>query len=507
MTLRCILLILSLFLVSFINGQTYRVFLHDKGEINHVTADYFDVPVNQEYLQTIQENVDSVLLISNWLNYVLISNHEFPDKIACLPFVSSIQTVEHPIQTNVAEKYKIPDDDEESRSLLTWQLDTMGYPFFQSSGVKANGITIAVLDAGFTGVDQSPYFKHLFSGNQIKATLDLIDGDSNVFHGSYHGSMVLSCMAGQKNDLVLGMATKANYILIRTEETLKESIADEDRWVIGVEKAFIMGADIINSSLGFTIPMHKKSDLNGESIISKAAQIASDKGMIIINAAGNEYESVWKSITIPADANAIITVGAIGRSGDRLSFSSVGPTADGRLKPELSVPGKCYMARGNELVISQGTSFAAPVLTGFVACLMELRGKQNVSRDTILKMGSLFPYFDYEYGYGIPQLENWDNQWSVVNNDTSIIKVFKPKYEFTISTGELQCDKIFYKIQDSNGRIKFYGSKRLVSAKRKKIKVPFKKAGPQQLHDKSFYHHPDDSDDWYFWMDGRVFKY
>lgn len=494
--------------VHFANGQLYRVYFIDKGENTMVDADFYDVPVNPSYLASVQELSDSVLLVSNWLNYALIYNTDYPYAFHGLPFIKSIEPVVHEVDITITgDEGALPGEKDDPNLLLAWQLDTMGHVFFSKAGIDGEGITIAVLDAGFSGVNTSPYFKHLISNNQIKATIDVIDGDSDVYHGSYHGCMVLSCMAGMNNQTPLGLATGANYILIRTEETLKETMADEDRWVVGIERAYQSGADVVNSSLGFTIPMHKKTDLNGESVISKAAHIATERGMIIINAAGNEYENVWKSITVPADANGVISVGAIGKSGDRLSFSSVGPTADGRLKPELSAPGRCYLARGNELVINQGTSFAAPVITGFVACMMQLKGKENVNRTNIIQSGSLFPYYDYEYGYGIPNPSKFENVSYTFLNDTTAIQLNKNNGEFIVKTKAMISDKVFFKIQDNQGIIKYYGSRRIIPGKPKRIRIPFKNSFPDQLHDKTYYHHPEPSDEWYFWIDGEVFRF
>lgn len=508
MTLRPILIILSFLVVPVLNAQFYRVYFNDKGENQSSQADYYDLPVNETYLKSIEEVADSLLMVSNWLNYALISHKTFPTQIQYFPFVQSVEIVRDDIDVNVAEEDACPpENDDEAKSLLAWQLDTMGFEYFKSADINGSGITIAILDAGFTGVDASPYFKHLFEKKQIKATLDIIDGDSNVYHGSYHGCMVLSCMAGKDDKVQIGMATGANYILIRTEEALKETMADEDRWVIGIEKAFQMGADIVNSSLGFTIPMHKKADLNGESIISKAAAIATEKGMIVISAAGNEYENVWKSITVPADAKNIISVGAIGKSGDRLSFSSVGPTIDGRLKPELSAPGRCYLVRGNELVINQGTSFAAPVVSGFIACMMQLKGKENVTRANIVQSGSLYPYFDYEYGFGIPLISKFNGEANFISYDTSNIRLNKLKREFIVSADSYQSDKIFFKIQDASGLIRFYGSKRIIPGKSKRIRVPIRQSAPQHFYDKSFYFNPSTTDEWIFWLDGKVYKF
>jgi serine protease AprX len=508
MTLRCIFTLLAFLFFVNVQADRYRIFFKDKG--NHIASQvaYEDQPVYQPYIDSVTTSCDSVILQSAWLNYMLVEHHEFPWFLERFSFIEKIVKVENEMAfileaDSIYDKVLIDDNE----SYLRWQLDTMGYQFFKQKNITGRGVIIAVLDAGFTGVDESPYFKHLFKNGQIIATKDLIDGDDSVYHGASHGCMVLSCMAGQFEENPLGLATGANYILIRTEELNRETKDDEDRWVQGIELAYKMGADVVNSSLGFTVPMHQKSDLNGQSFISQAAKIAADKGMIVISSAGNEYASLWKSISIPADAENIISVGGYDREGIRAYFSSVGPTADGRMKPELSAPGFCLMAQGNNLVIRGGTSFAAPLVTGYVACMIQLKGKKNISRQSLIETGSVYPYYDYIYGYGSPNPET-----KVITIDSSgvindiIIQVDKTKRTVTINASILKSNRIFYKIQDRSGRIKFYDVKR-VKKKKITLKIPYTNQPPVEIQDQTKYYSADPTDKWIFYIDGNIYQY
>ena len=138
-----------------------------------------------------------------------------------------------------------------------------------------------------------------------------------------------------------GLATGASFILLRSEDQKTETMADEDRWIQAIEKAYEWGADIVNSSVGFTNILHTRDQLNGQTLISKAAQIATDKGMMVVVSAGNEWITLWKTLSVPADAEGVVAVGGIDKQVNHSYFSSVGPTADGRTKPDVVAPGTC----------------------------------------------------------------------------------------------------------------------------------------------------------------------
>ncbi|PSR01089.1 MAG: hypothetical protein BRD50_09265, partial [Bacteroidetes bacterium SW_11_45_7] len=233
-----------------------------------------------------------------------------------------------------------------------------------------------------------------------------VQNDQDVFGGFKHGTMVLSCIAGRYGDTLMGMAPKAEFLLARTERLFGEGIGEEENWVAAMEWADRMGADIINNSLGYTYQRYFPEEMDGKtSLVARSANIAARKGMLVISAAGNEGTNKWKTIGSPADADSVLTVGGISpRRGYHASFSSYGPTADKRLKPNVSAYGHVMAANQRGYTQTQGTSFSSPLVTGFAACLLEQNPDWTNTelKKKIEESASLHPYFDYAHGYGVP---------------------------------------------------------------------------------------------------------
>jgi hypothetical protein len=223
---------------------------------------------------------------------------------------------------------------------------------------------------------------------------------------------VLSCMAAKVPGVMVGTAPGASYWLLRTEDANSEYLIEEHNWASGAEFADSAGADLINSSLGYTTfddksTNHKYADLDGKTApATKAAAIAAKKGLIICNAAGNEGDGDWRYIGAPADAEGILTVGGVDPEGIAAAFSSLGPASDGRLKPNVA-------AQATETIVasvsgnfypSQGTSFASPILCGMVACLLQAN-PGRLPADVIKAIelsGNKYHNPDSVLGYGIP---------------------------------------------------------------------------------------------------------
>jgi len=281
--------------------------------------------------------------------------------------------------------------------------------------------------------------------------------------------MVLSCIAGiQKNGKMLGLATGAEFLLARTEvET--EPKKEEFWWLQAVEWADKNGADIINSSLGYGIDRYNYKDMDGQTtLVSKAANMAAAKGILVCNAAGNEgSRKSWIGIIAPADADSVLTVGGINpnlTNFKKTSFSSYGPTADGRMKPNVVAYGSANVAKPseNKYTTAQGTSFSSPLIAGFAACAWQTNRNLTAMelKSEIEKSASLYPYFDYAYGYGVPQAsyftENQQNEvektFEITSNDNSIfITVFVEKLNFLEKPHYL-----FYNIQNEDGTLDYY---------------------------------------------------
>ncbi|MFM7770122.1 MAG: S8 family serine peptidase, partial [Bacteroidota bacterium] len=286
-------------------------------------------------------------------------------------------------------------------------------------------------------------------------------------------------------------ATKSKFLLARvTPQFGGLKMLNDAQWIAALEWADEQGASVINSSLSFTNQIFSRNEMDGMSTrLSKIANTAASKGIVVVNAAGNEYEGSWEIIGAPADAPEVLTVGSVSlKNFLKSSFSSVGPTSDGRLKPDLCAVGELYTG-GSQIEFSSGTSFATPLVTGFVACVQELFPYQSATETLSLmrKAGHLYPYFDYAHGYGIPQASYFlpefkkDSLLQIIssnfvkiqkvkidsinftfeaffNNDSIVYDVFKELINSTNNTSSLNG---YFSILNSEGNIDSYGFDRL----------------------------------------------
>ena len=294
--------------------------------------------------------------------------------------------------------------------LTSWLL---GLEPLHEAGFRGEGITIAVIDGGFYGVDQD---SAAYPSEQIIGWKDFLEQDSTFFTdmNESHGSMVLSTMLTEKNDdgQALGTAPGANYFLIRTEDIYAEYPGEMNNLVRGIQYADSIGADIITISLGyrqFDNPDDdlKYEDINGKSAVSLAATEAARHGRIVVVAAGNDGNDPWHYIAVPSDADSILCVGAVDEDSIVAPFSSFGPTADGRELPQVSAWGfnsMVYSPSADSCVRKNGTSFAAPRIAGMAACLRQAMPQLSAMdlRRMIIESASNYPNWDPQMGYGIP---------------------------------------------------------------------------------------------------------
>jgi len=415
------------------------------------TPDVSDYPVNRDYLNKISQSGLKLHSTSKWMNTALFkSQTAFDVKILLdLPFVSDVKIVKTPGNKNrysdklnfqITQTGLAPYD--RPISMIN------GYPM-HDSGYNGKNILIAILDGGFLYSEQISSLNDLRARHGIKRTWDFVKNTESVYNASVHGTAVLSVMAGELTGLIEGTAPGADYLLLKTEDVESEFPCEEDFWAAGAEYADSLGADIISSSLGyfnFDDPSlnYKYQDLDGKTaFVTRAAEIAASKGILVVNSAGNERSSAWKYIIFPSDGDNVLAVGAVDGNNLIADFSSAGPSADGRIKPDnvsmgVSVP---VQISGSSVVRSSGTSFSCPVLSGMAACLMQaVPGAINTDIIKVLhSCADKYSFPDSLYGYGIPDviLALKELQYQYVKNPDDGILIYpnptKGNFEIILS--------------------------------------------------------------------------
>lgn len=417
------------------NASTYSLkqpseFLSAKAlqrrERQHIALTSNDLPVSPAYVQEIRKSGVKIISCSKWFNTVSIVTDDVKkiEDIKQLSFVREVKKI-----TSAPAKHPKFEDEEiipintqalkiqQTNMTLDYgqafkQAEQIGITCLHAKGYLGEGVTVAVLDAGFLSVDTLPAFDSLIINKRLLGTRDFVTGDTMVFEDNSHGMMVLSCMAGYIPGQIIGTAPKAKYWLIRTEEAASESIQEEMNWAVGAEFADSVGADVINTSLGYSLfdnasENHTYADMNGNTtMVTKAADIAASKGIFVTVSAGNAAGPPWYKITSPADADSVLAVGAIDSTGQIASFSSRGPSFDGRIKPNTVARGLYAVVSGIGGGIAQahGTSFASPITAGAVACLLQANTtKTNIQLlKAIQESASQYVSPDSIKGNGIP---------------------------------------------------------------------------------------------------------
>ena len=396
----------------------------NKRQLFAIPIDSTDLPVNIEYVTALQYAGITIENKLKWFNGVVVStydsllveslNYQFIDTIIGFGSWQNSKTVGKKWNAN----YDVLDYGDAYN-----QLEMLGGNKLHEKGFSGEGMTIAVIDAGFYKVDELAVFSDL--QNQILSTYDFVDGNSNVYDDHTHGMMVLSTMGGKGE--MTGTAPEANYILLRTEDVFSENLIEEYMWVCAAEYADSAGADIINSSLGYTtfddaLQNHTYEDMDGETApISIGAGIACSKGIIVVNSAGNSGSSSWHFIGAPADNFDVLSVGAVDENEEIASFSSYGPNADGALKPNVVAQGKntVIISSSDTVRTGNGTSFSSPITAGMVACIWGAQPNQTPAavKGAIYKSADRYLNPDDQFGYGIP---NYYNAYQLLNSSINL---------------------------------------------------------------------------------------
>lgn len=375
-----------------------------------------DLPINRDYITALEGEGAKVWFNTKWLNGVLIqADSSILTNISALPFVSSIEFVAPGAlkAQNKTGLHKKNQSTAQGRAQSTEiQNMLLGIDLMQQEGVTGAGILIAVFDGGFLGVDQTQPFDHIMTNDQLITTFDFVGSSSNVFRYNDHGTKVLSVIGANNSGTFIGSAFDADFILCVTEDVSSEYRVEEYNWLFAAELADSAGVDIISTSLGYTVfdepnMNYTVGDLDGStSVISNAASIAASKGMVLTVSAGNAGNSSWQTITAPADALDVLTVGAIKADSTKASFSSTGPSADGRIKPDVVALGvnTAVINRNGNMVFNNGTSFSAPQIAGLAAGVWQSNPEFNYLQviKSIKNSGHLAQNPNNQTGHGIP---------------------------------------------------------------------------------------------------------
>ncbi|MEM7105464.1 MAG: S8 family serine peptidase [Bacteroidota bacterium] len=383
-----------------------------------------DLPVNPQYLKRLESKGVKVHITSKWLNgaIVLGSKAQIED-IKDLPFVHEVEVVGKHHPARAANKINSPMESKSDYKQKPYeygyaknQIEQVNGQFLHERGLKGQGMIIAVLDGGFSKADVMPFFDSLRVNDRWIQGWDFVNNDNYPYEASSHGTQVMSTMGANLPGLMIGTAPEATYVCVRTEEVGSELKVEEYNWVAGAEYADSLGADVINSSLGYTTfdrtsMNYKYKDLDGNTaIVTIGADFAASKGLLVVTSAGNEGGDSWNYVGAPADANDILSVGSVDKYGNPSFFSSYGPTADGRVKPNVSGTGSSTIVAslyGYHTNYADGTSYSSPVIAGIAASLWAaFPDKTNLEIiEALEKSSSLYDSPDVQMGYGIPDME------------------------------------------------------------------------------------------------------
>ena len=426
----------GMFLVSFTDKDQspYSIsnpeqFLSNRAIERRTKADIIiieqDLPVNPFYIDSLSYYGAQASFSSRWLNAVLIRMDDSlkMQELLQVSFVDSMQylaPVKNKKSGRSSKRHAKTVDtgmqevvDEINYGASYEQLDLIGLTALHKLQYLGEGIQIAVLDNGYRGLDKMKVFNHLFDNGQLLGTKEIANPKGSVFKAGNHGTYVMTTMAAYDEGVLVGSAPGASYWLIHTEDNDYEYPIEEFNWAVGAEFADSAGVDIITSSLIYSTfdessLNHNHSQLDGKTaIISRAAQTATEKGILVFNSAGNDASNAWHKIAFPADAKDVMTIGAVNIEGKYAGFSSVGYTADGRIKPNVVAVGegtKAISPNTGELISINGTSFSNPMVAGASAVLLQANPKASMDdvRSAIELSASQNTHPDSLLGYGIP---------------------------------------------------------------------------------------------------------
>lgn len=460
----------------------------------NIAIDSTDLPITPRYLDSVKlaGNV-TILNKSKWLNEVCIQTTDAAAlaKINSFPFVISSSPVkriqegnkeitqtrnkfnEEISQTNTATQTSKTNGDVLNYGNSLAQIHIHEGEFLHNKGFKGEGMLMAIFDGGFRNYLTVTAFDSARNNNQIVETYDFVQNETSVNEDDPHGMYCFSIIAANWPGQLVGSCTKAKYYLYRTEDVATEFPIEEQNWAAAAERADSIGVDVFSTSLGYStfdnpVFNHTYADMNGKiTIIARANTMAARKGIISVVAAGNDGNNAWHFIATPADADSIVTTGAVNTSGVVASFSSYGPTSDGRVKPTVASVGQGTAIAGlnNLPTFGNGTSFATPNLAGLITCLWqafpEFTNMQII--EAVKRSSSIYTTPNDRIGYGIPNFHKaYDDLFQqrallqvniILGNDW--IKAYPNpfKQNFTLLMKPKYAGSTTFKLFDSKGNL------------------------------------------------------
>jgi hypothetical protein len=396
-----------------------------------IAIDSTDLPVSPRYLDSIRLAGEvAILNVSRWLNQVSIQTTDSTAlaKIRAFPFVQSAtaiaarrgnrsgrQATDSAAMAQEAEDFRMAADYFDYGASQQ-QISIHNGQFLHNIGLRGQGMVIGMLDGGFFNYTSLRAFDSVNRNGQVLGTWDFVARESSVVEDNPHGMQCFSVIAANIPAQFVGSAPKASFHLFRTEDVSSEFPVEEHNWVCGAERLDSAGGDVLSSSLGYSDGMtdpafnHTYAEMNGRTTIAaRGAAVAARKGLLIVNSAGNQGDESFFFIATPADADSVMAVGAVNRSGVPAGFSSYGPSADGRVKPDVASVGVAttIQATNNAIATSNGTSFSAPNMAGLATCLWQgFPEANNISiLNALRRAGHKAANPDNRVGYGIPDVK------------------------------------------------------------------------------------------------------
>lgn len=396
----------------------------DRKMLHEVVIDERDVPVTEAYITEIKNASGiTVWAKSKWMNcvYVQGSMSNIEDLLT-LPFVTGVEYADKdlnfPVPVGHEDKFAIENQNlrvEYNYGAAANQIEMIAGDYLHQQDYTGEGMIVAVMDAGFPNFETNPGFARVVNNGRLLGTYDFYSRTTDVTGTGSHGINTTSDIAGYLENQFVGTAPDVSLYLFRTEYGPDENPREEAWWVEALERADSLGVDVVNTSLSYQAydnPNydHSYEDLDGvTTFAARGANFALDKGMILVNSAGNQGNS-FGTVATPADAIGSFSIGAVDANGNYVSFSSRGPTVDGRIKPDVMAQGQssAVISQNGNVDFSSGTSFSSPILAGAITCLWQAKpeAKNYEVMQVVRETAHLFANPTDQMGYGIPNFHD-----------------------------------------------------------------------------------------------------